>query len=183
MEIAGPKWEVVRFQSVFDDGALVNAIDETLYHMLKGRLAALVPSGKILRMADGQKVPSAGEWRGRITVKGISREGAFEVFKSNRSWAMLFGKPLLQAFNTVHDYTENTIRIRKKDKEEWAVLENQFTNIQGVAAKLLAKCTVDIKQLISIPQSKSPQRVDVVEAWKNRKKYSGKTQNRRNISK
>ena len=183
VEIAGPKGEVVRFWSVFDDGALVNAIDETLYHTLKGRLAALVPSGKILRMADGRKVPYAGEWRGRITVKGISREGAFEVFKSNRAWAMLFGKPLLQAFNAVHDYTEDTIRIRKKDKEEWAVLENQFTNIQGVAAKLLAKCTVDIKQLICIPQSESPQHVDVVEAQKNGKKDSGKTQSRKNISK
>ena len=75
VEIAGPKGEVVRFRSVFDDGALVNAIDETLYHTLKGRLAALVPSGRILRMADGRKVASAGEWRGRVTVKGISREG------------------------------------------------------------------------------------------------------------
>ena len=88
VEIAGPKGEVVRFRSVFDDGALVNAIDETLYHTLKGRLAALVPSGRILRMADGRKVAFAGEWRGRVTVKGISREGTFEVFKSNKAWAM-----------------------------------------------------------------------------------------------
>ena len=29
VELSGPKGEIVRFQSVFDDGALVNAIDET----------------------------------------------------------------------------------------------------------------------------------------------------------
>ena len=59
VELAGPKGEVVRFRSVFDDGASVNAIDETLYQTLKGRLAALSPSEKILRMADGRRVPSA----------------------------------------------------------------------------------------------------------------------------
>ena len=32
VELAGPKGEVVRFRSVFDDGALVNAIDETPSH-------------------------------------------------------------------------------------------------------------------------------------------------------
>ena len=36
VELAGPKGKAVRFQSVFDDGALVNAIDEVLYLKLKG---------------------------------------------------------------------------------------------------------------------------------------------------
>ena len=48
VELAGPKGEIVRFRSVFDDGASVNAIDETLYQTLKNRLAALTPSLKIL---------------------------------------------------------------------------------------------------------------------------------------
>jgi hypothetical protein len=34
VELAGPKGEIVRFRSVFDDGALVNAIDEALYFTL-----------------------------------------------------------------------------------------------------------------------------------------------------
>jgi hypothetical protein len=166
VEIAGPKGEIVRFRSVFDDGALVNAIDETLYHALKGRLAALIPSEKILRMADGRKVPSAGEWRGRITVNGVSREGSFEVFKSSGAWAMLFGKPLLQAFNAIHDYTEDTIRVRRKEIEEWVILENQFKNTRGVAAKLLANRMVDIKQLINVPQSELLKSSSVVKARK-----------------
>ena len=36
VELAGPKGEVVRFWSVFDDGALVNTINEVLYQTLKG---------------------------------------------------------------------------------------------------------------------------------------------------
>ena len=53
VELSGPKGEIVRFRSVFDDGALVNAVDEAVYLTLKGRLTTLTPSGKILRMADG----------------------------------------------------------------------------------------------------------------------------------
>ena len=109
VELAGPKGEVVRFQSVFDDGALVNAIDEVLYLKLKGQLAALTPSRKILRMVDGWLVPSIGMWKGRVTVKGVSCESVFENFNSNGAWAMLFGKPLLQTFNAIHDYTEDSI--------------------------------------------------------------------------
>ena len=183
VEIAGPKGEVVRFRSVFDDGALVNAIDETLYHTLKGRLAALVPSGRILRMADGRKVASAGEWRGRVTVKGISREGTFEVFKSNKAWAMLFGKPLLQAFNAIHDYTKDIIRVRQRDKEEWVVLENQFANTRGPAAKLLANLTVDIKQLIITPQSEQFQQGSVEEVHETGGNGSKRNRRRRKVSK
>ena len=46
VELAGLKGEVVRFRSMFDDGASVNAIDKTLYQILKGRLMALTPPRK-----------------------------------------------------------------------------------------------------------------------------------------
>ena len=151
VELSGPKGEIVRFRSVFDDGALVNAIDETLYLALKNRLSALTPSGRILRMADGRRVPSVGVWKGTVTVKGINHEGSFEIFKSNGAWGMLFGKPLLKTFNAVHDYSEDIIRIPQKGNTKWEVLTNQFTNTHGVAGKLLANLTVDIKQLIRIP--------------------------------
>ena len=183
VELTGPKGEIVRFRSVFDDGALVNAIDETLYHTLKGRLTVLTPSQKILRMADGRKVPSAGEWKGKVTVKGISREGVFEVFKSCNAWAMLFGKPLLQAFNAVHDYTNDTIRVRQRDREEWVVLENQFTNVGGVAAKLLANRTMDIKQLINVQESEQQQCPRETKARRKKETGGSKTHGGREISK
>ena len=152
VELSGLKGEIVRFRNIFDDGALVNAIDEALYLTLKGRLTALTPSGRILRVADGRRVPSLGVWRGTVTVRGISREGSFEIFNSNGAWGMLFGKPLLKTFNAVHDYKEDIIRIPQKESTEWEVLTNQFTNAQGIAGELLANLTIDIKQLIKIPQ-------------------------------
>ena len=114
VELSGLKGEIVRFRSIFDDGALVNAIDEALYLTLKGRLTALTPSGRILHVADGRRVPSLGVWRGTVTVRGISREGSFEIFNSNGAWGMLFGKPLLKTFNAVHDYKEDIIRIPQR---------------------------------------------------------------------
>jgi hypothetical protein len=147
VELSGPKGESVRFRSVFDDGALANAIDERMYRISKNRLSALEPSLRILKMADGRLVPSLGIWKGRVTVKGVSRQGAFEVLNSNGAWALLFGKPLLETFSAVHDYSRDIIRIPKE--KEWITLENQFTSTQGAVGGLLANLTVDIKQLIN----------------------------------
>ena len=55
-------------------------------------------------------------------------------------------------FNAVHNYTNDTIHIPQKEGTEWTVLTNQYANMQGIAAKLLANLTVDIKQLIKVPQ-------------------------------
>ena len=170
VELAGPKGEVVRFRCVFDDGALVNTIDEPLYQTLKGRLTALTPSSKVLRMADGRLVPSAGVWKGRITVKGIQHESTFEIFNSNGAWAMLFGKPLLRTFNAIHNYKEDSIRIPNADESQWTTLSNQFTNKQNPVAKMLANRTVDIKQIAIPPPNISHQ---------NRKVTKGKAARRR----
>lgn len=62
-EVGGLRGEEVSLPFVHGvelSGALVNAIDETLYLTLKGRLAALTPSEKILRMADGRRVVTPG---------------------------------------------------------------------------------------------------------------------------
>ena len=67
---------------------------------------------------------------------------------------MLFRKPLLKTFNVVHDYSEATISIwiQQKRGTKWEVLSNQFSNMHGIDRKLLANLTVDIKQLIKVPQ-------------------------------
>jgi hypothetical protein len=126
VELSGPKGETVRFRSVFDDGALANAIDEKMYLTSRNRLSALQPSSRILKMADGRLVPSLGVWKGKVTVKGVSQVGAFQVLNSNGAWALLFGKPLLEAFEAVHDYSKDTINLPLK--KEWVILENQFAS-------------------------------------------------------
>ena len=85
-------------------------------------------------------------------VKGMEWKATFKVFKSNGAWAMLFGKPLLKIFNAVHNYKEDTIQIPQKEGTGWAILKNQYADKQGFAGKLLANLTVDIKQLIAVPQ-------------------------------
>jgi hypothetical protein len=146
VELSGPKGEIVRFRSVFDDGALANAIDKRMYLTSKNHLTALEPSSRILKMADGRLVPSLGVWKGRVTVKGVSQPGVFQVLNSNGAWALLFGKPLLEAFKAVHNYSTDTINLPWKT--EWVTLENQFASRRGIAGELLAHLTVDIKQLV-----------------------------------
>jgi hypothetical protein len=116
VELSGPKGENVRFRSVFDDGALANAIDEKMYLTSRNRLSALEPSSRILKMADGRLVPSQGMWKGRVTVKGVSHHAAFEVLNSNGAWALLFGKPLLEILNAIHDYSTDTISLPKEKR-------------------------------------------------------------------
>ena len=154
VELSGPKGETVRFRSVFDDRALANAIDEKMYLTSKGRLTTLEPSSRILKMADGRLVPSLGVWKGRVTVKGVSQLGTFQVLNSNGAWALLFGKPLLEAFKAVHDYSQDIIRLPQG--KEWVTLKNQFANAQGVAGNLLANLTVDIKQLVNLSGDGAP---------------------------
>lgn len=160
VELSGPKGEKVRFRSVFDDGALANAIDEKMYLMSKNRLSSLKPSPIILKMADGRLVPSLGTWTGLVTVKGVSQNGAFEVLNSNGAWALLFGKPLLETFRAVHDYSKDVINLPQSKDSTWVVLYNQFSSTQGIAGSLLANLTIDIKQLIngSGDETSSPSR-------------------------
>ncbi|KAF8808215.1 hypothetical protein BYT27DRAFT_7004532, partial [Phlegmacium glaucopus] len=123
IELAGTRGEVVRFCSVFDDGALVNAIDEVMYRESRNRLLALECSTKILQIADGRLVASKGVWKGWVTVRGVWHKGVFEVFSSNNAWAVLFGKPLLEAFKAIHDYSEDVICLPLN--ESWVTLDNQ----------------------------------------------------------
>ena len=51
--LKGPKGENMRFRSVFDDGALVNAIDEKMYLTSRNQLSPIEPSSRILRMTVG----------------------------------------------------------------------------------------------------------------------------------
>jgi len=98
----GPKGEIVRLRGVFDDGAMINAIDSRVFSIVKHRLSRPKESDRILRMADGSLIPSAGTWTGIIEVGGVSLDGTFEIFPSGNSWALLFGKPLLRTFNMTH---------------------------------------------------------------------------------
>ena len=144
--LQGPKGEVVRIRGVFDDGATINAIDWKVFETVKHRLSRLMDSDRILRMADGSLVPSDGKWIGIIEVGGVSLEGAFEIFPSGNSWALLFGKPLLKTFDMTHRYKNDTISL--EGPSGLVTLSNQFGKTMDATSAALAgvSLTADIKQ-------------------------------------
>lgn len=105
VSLQGPKGERVRVKAIVDNGAMCGALDSDVYNSVSTRLSTLLPSTRVLRVANGTLVPSQGIWRGTIDFAGIRRLGQFEVFPSGGAWAMLFGKPLLESFKMAHDYS------------------------------------------------------------------------------
>jgi hypothetical protein len=144
VELDGPRGQVVRLRSVFDDGAMINAIDLHVMHLVYTRLSPLRPSKVLMRMADGRIIPSQGVWEGTVRVEGVAHRGRFEVFDSGGAWALLFGKPLLEAFKAVHHYEADIIELPRGETS--ITVTNQYMAVGGVAAHLLAGLTIDIKQ-------------------------------------
>ncbi|KZP03969.1 hypothetical protein FIBSPDRAFT_733567, partial [Athelia psychrophila] len=107
--LQGPRGEIARVKAVVDDGAMCGAIDSGVFGKIAARLEPLAPSGRVLRMANGAKVPSQGVWKGKVDIGGVQRQGQFEVFPSGGAWSMLFGKPLLEEFGMLHDYRTNEV--------------------------------------------------------------------------
>ncbi|KAK0470677.1 hypothetical protein IW261DRAFT_1294660, partial [Armillaria novae-zelandiae] len=107
----GPLGEVVRLPASVDDGALVGIMCARVYDRAAHRLGALRPSFKKLRMANGVLVPSRGSWEGTMTFGPAKAKVVFEVFASSGGWSFLFGKPLLEQFQAVHDYVDDTISV------------------------------------------------------------------------
>ncbi len=101
----------MRLPASVDDGALVGIMCATKYNEVAHRLGALRPSFKKFRMANGTLVPSRGSWEGTMTFGPAKAKVAFEVFASSGDWSFLFGKPLLEQFQAVHDYVDDTISV------------------------------------------------------------------------
>jgi hypothetical protein len=53
IKLNGPKGEVVRLTSTFNDGAMASAVDLKTFQNVKHRLNPLQKSNRILHMADG----------------------------------------------------------------------------------------------------------------------------------
>jgi hypothetical protein len=104
--------EEMEIEAVVDDGAMAGALDTESYEAARSTLGELAWSPRVLRMANGDLVPSMGSWTGEISLGGVERHGTLEVFPSGGAWSMLLGKPLLEAFGAWHGYTEDVILLR-----------------------------------------------------------------------
>ncbi|KAJ7066283.1 hypothetical protein C8F01DRAFT_1079912 [Mycena amicta] len=97
--------------------------------------------------ADHDEIPRGNQ---RLIVDGVQRNGDFEIFNRQGAWAMLFGKPLLQAFDAVHDYTTDVLWVhnevsgtQKSIQNDFYVREPKSGNVVGI--------TTDIKQRAKLP--------------------------------
>jgi hypothetical protein len=124
VELQGTKRDAVHIQGLFDDGALVNSICSSVFKKLRHLLGHLQPSNKTLRMADSNRVKSHGQWVSEVGLGGKKVQTTFEIFPSGKGWSLLFGKPLLQKFGAVHDYTRDTLHIPLNDGS-WTTLSNE----------------------------------------------------------
>ena len=122
---------------LFDGGAMVNSICNTVYPTLQNTLGMPSPSSKVLRMADGTRVPSQGRWSGDVSLGGRTVKESFEIFPSGGGWSLLFGKPLLEKFKAIHNYGEDTLKIPVNGK--WSTIVNTCTkkNFTGESASIL----------------------------------------------
>lgn len=108
----------VHVTATFDDGALVNVIDTAVFAAIRDNLQPLQTSKRVLWMANGTLVPLGGAWIGHVIVGNVHAEGAFEIFPSGGAWDMLFGMPMLHAFDAMHKYTGDTVTLNSKDDSE-----------------------------------------------------------------
>ncbi|KAK7040682.1 hypothetical protein VNI00_009588 [Paramarasmius palmivorus] len=125
-----------------DDGAMVPAIDEAVYREMKDKIGGWRPSSKWFRVANGALVPGVASWTGKVRIKGVEVIGTFEVFDSGGSWKILFGKPLLKQFRAIHDYEEDSIKVRD-GKNIRKVFNSGMGKVIETAPKAVKSVTVE----------------------------------------
>jgi hypothetical protein len=115
--------------TLVDDGAMISALDTAFYEQNIGSLQELKFTGTRLRMANGAIEPSRGLWHGRIEVDGIIVEESLEVFNMGQARDFLFGKPMLELLQAVHDYRTDMIEIRQGETRGRLVNERKPRNV------------------------------------------------------
>jgi len=111
VKLHGPKGEIVQVWSLFDNGAMVDAMSMETYKCVRHRLSPLGRSTRCLKMANRNIVDPLGCWKGMVELGSTTVEGLFEVFDSGGSWDFLFGKMLMTAFEAVHNYMVDEVFI------------------------------------------------------------------------
>jgi hypothetical protein len=106
---------------------------------------------------NGLIVPSQAVWKGMMVLGGVTFQGEFKVFNSKGRWAFLFGKPLMRAARTTHDFKMDIVKIHT---ESGAVtLSNQINNeATEHSIALGVSLTLDVKQWGTMSGWKPPPR-------------------------
>lgn len=97
-------------------------------------------------MANGALIPSSGSWSGLVVVGTVRTNGTLEIFASGGAWNVLCGKPLLQAFDAIHEYNMDTIALHLNDSEPAVIIQNKNPDGQ-LLVELLQKPEVAVAQV------------------------------------
>jgi hypothetical protein len=149
ISLIGVNGELVALKATFDDCAMVNVIDKVAFEGVKNQLSEPRPSQKVMRMANGTLIPSNGSWSGIVVVYSVRTNGMFKIFASGGAWNVLFRKPLLQAFDAIHEYTTDTITLHLNDSESAVIIQNEHPDEQ-LLAKSLQKPEVAVAQVSNV---------------------------------
>jgi len=129
---------------LFDDGAMVSAMCTSVFEKIKHKLHNWGESQRRLRMANGNIVRAISKWTGTVWIENTKAQGTFEVFESGGSWGFLLGKPMLQTFAAVHNYTSDTIKIM--DQAQMILIKNQMRDERMSQGEGEANLMLDEKQ-------------------------------------
>jgi len=163
VELKGRRGITAVVEGLFDDGALVNSICNSTFASLWERLGNPTSSSKTLLMADGARVSLHGCWLGDVSLGGRTARAAFEIFPSRGGWSLLFGKPLLQQFQAIHDYGNDILMIPSNGS--WSTLLNESNKKQGSDVSvesentLRGDCEPPSRQ-VSHPDTKTSEPID-----------------------
>jgi hypothetical protein len=118
---------------------------------------------------------------GDIRLGGRTVKGSFKVFPSGGGWSLLFGKPLLRAFEAVHDYRDDTLKIPLNGA--WTTLTNECREAPAVETVIKANAkleslinTAPMVSLISAEAKRRPGRRARDKQKRNAQKQSSKLQ-------
>jgi hypothetical protein len=117
----------IRATAQVDDGAMVNCLSKAKWKAYNICLGALLPSTTVIGVANNQRIPSMGKWRGTIRVGGVETESTFEVFECQGAFEVILGKPWLRQVKATHEYETDTIRIPTADHDQTIILTNEDT--------------------------------------------------------
>jgi hypothetical protein len=147
VQLEGLGKKLVPLWATFDDATMVNVIDSVLFATIKEQLVGVTASTRVLRMANGILVPSGGAWTGCIVIGDAKAEGTFEVFPSGGAWEMLFGKPMLCAFNASHEYVTDTVTLKSEGVSYLLENANIPKNINAEGLQKIQVAVVSVSNL------------------------------------
>ena len=124
--------KTIGIQATWDDGCTVAALSTKKYEEVKESMEGWETSRCLLRMANRNIVPSAAHWKGDMTIGGITRQVNVEVFDSGGGWEFLLGKPVMQTFGLIHDYSNNTVKVPAMAGEQKTLYNEILGSIQTI---------------------------------------------------